>query len=248
MNNSIVINCLGTMFCTLALLVPQIAGAAVWDVDPVRIELSQEQQTAALTIKNESDQPTSLQVQAVAWAQEGGKDVYTPTRELLVSPPIVTIAPKSEQVIRVALRRQADASKELSYRINLQELPPQPREGFNGVQVALRIGLPVFVQPEKDQAAPKMTWNVQRLPDHQLKVGLQNHGTAHVQVSDFALYLPGSEQSIATQAGSTYVLAGQSQEWLLKTGSLQVVSGGQLRIKAYTDAGDTETQLVLDKP
>ena len=247
-SSSVHYTALCSAFLAAALLLPQLAGAATWDVDPVRVELSQEQQTGAITIRNYSDQPTSIQIQAVAWSQVDGKDVFTPTRELLVAPPIVTIAPKAEQVIRVALRRLADTKTELSYRINLQELPPQPVAGFNGVQVALRIGLPVFVQPEKGQAAPKMAWNVTRMPDQQLKVGLRNQGTAHVQVSDFALYLPGSDQSIVTQVSSSYVLAGQSREWLLKTSSLEKVSGGQLRIKAYTDAGDVETQLVLDKP
>ncbi|MCX7173359.1 MAG: molecular chaperone [Proteobacteria bacterium] len=239
---------LRTAFCAAALILPQLAAAAAWDVDPVRVELSPEQQTGAVTIRNDSDQSTSIQIQAVAWSQVGGKDVYTPTRELLVSPPIVTIAPKTEQVVRVALRRPADAVNELSYRINLQELPAQPVAGFSGVQVALRIGLPVFVQPAKGQAAPKMAWSVTRMPDHQLKVGLLNQGSAHVQVSDFSLFIPGSDQSIAAQAGSSYVLAGQSQEWLLKTGTPGILPSGQLRLKAYTDAGDTETSLVLGKP
>ena len=128
---------------------PGLAAAANWEIDPVRIELTQQQQTAAITLKNTSDQPTSLQVQVVAWSQIDGKDVYTPSRELLVSPPIVTIPPKGEQIIRAALRRPADANNELSYRIHLQELPPAPTPGFMGVNVAMRVGLPVFVESLK---------------------------------------------------------------------------------------------------
>ena len=234
--------------CALAAFLPQLAGAAAWDIDPVRVELSPEQQTAAITIKNDSDQATSIQIQTVAWSQVGGKDVYTPTRELLVSPPIVTIAPKSEQVIRAALRRQADASGELAYRINLQELPPPPAEGFTGVQVALRIGLPVFVQSQKGDAASKMLWSVVRMSDNQLKVGLRNSGNAHVQVSDFSLYVPGRDQPIVGESGSNYVLAGQTREWLLKTSLTETLAGGRLHLKAFTDAGDIDTELVLDKP
>ncbi len=234
--------------CVLAAFLPQLAGAAAWDIDPVRVELSPEQQTAAITIKNDSDQATSIQIQTVAWSQVGGKDVYTPTRELLVSPPIVTIAPKSEQVIRAALRRQVDASSELAYRINLQELPPPPVPGFTGVQVALRIGLPVFVQSQKGDAASKMFWSVVRMPNNQLKVGLRNSGSAHVQVSDFSLYVPGRDRPIAGESGSNYVLAGQTREWLLKTGPTETLAGGRLHLKAFTDAGDIDTELVLDKP
>lgn len=217
-------------------------------VDPVRIELSPQQQTATVNVRNESDQPTSIQIQAVAWSQVDGKDVYTPTRELLVSPPIVTIPPKSEQVIRAALRRQADTASELTYRIYLQELPPQPAPGFIGLQVALRIGLPVFVKPQNGKAAPKMVWTVSHAPDNSLKVALQNQGNAHVQVSDFALYIPGKDKPIAGESGSSYILAGQVHEWLLKTDLSEKITGGRMRLKAYTDAGNVDTELPLGTP
>jgi len=234
--------------CAFALLVPMVAGAAGWNIDPVRIELSMEQQTASMTVRNDSDQPTSIQIQAVTWSQLDGKDVYTPTKELFVAPPFVTIPPKSEQVIRVALRRQADAKNELTYRINLQELPPQPVPGFIGVQVALRIGLPVFVQPQKGEAAPEMAWNISRMPDNKLKVGVQNHGNAHIQISDFALYIPGTEQLITDEPSSSYVLAGQAREWLLQTAPSEEITGDHLRLKVYTDANNIDTELVLGNP
>lgn len=233
---------------SLALCLPGLSAAAEWNVDPVRVELSADQQTAAIIIRNESDQPSSLQIQAVTWTQVDGKDVYTPTRELLVSPPVVTIAPKSDQVIRVALRRQADPSRELSYRIKLQELPVQPSPEFTGVAVALRIGLPVFVQPLKGEARPILAWSVAQLPNNVLKVAVTNQGNAHVQISDFALYNPGSEQPITAEAGSNYVLPGQSQQWLLKTEPTEKISSGRLRLRAYTDASTVDTDLVLARP
>jgi fimbrial chaperone protein len=201
-----------------------------------------------ITVKNDSDQATSIQIQVVAWSQLDGKDVYAPSRELLVAPPIVTIAPNSEQILRAALRRQTDATGELCYRIYLQELPPPPAPGFKGLQVALRIGLPVFVQPQHGKAAAKMIWAASRMPGGVVKIELQNQGNAHVQVSDFALYLPGSDKPIAREAGSTYVLAGQLRAWLLKTDVTQNTSGGSLRLKAYTDAGDVDAELAHGPP
>jgi fimbrial chaperone protein len=234
--------------CASALLLPALAGAASLSVDPVRIELSPQQQTAAITVRNDSDQPASIQIQAVAWSQHDGKDVYTPTRELLVAPPIVTIAPRSEQVIRAALRRQADAANELTYRVYLQELAPPPAPGFTGLQVALRIGLPVFVKPQKGSAAPNMVWRIARVRDDSLKVTLQNQGNAHVQVSDFALYVPGGDKPVAGESASSYVLAGRVREWLLKTDLFEKITGGRLRLKAYTDAGKVDRELPLETP
>jgi fimbrial chaperone protein len=234
--------------CALALLSPTLSSAAEWNVDPVRVELSPQQQTAAIIVRNESDQPSSIQIQAVSWSQVDGKDVYTPTRELLVSPPIATIPPKSDQVIRVALRRPADPSKELAYRINLQELPHEQATESTGVQVALRIGLPVFVQSAKGDAAPKMAWSVARVTDSQLKVQLRNQGNAHVQVSDFSLHAAGAAQAVSSESASSYVLAGQSREWLLKTAPSQTIANGRLRLTAFTDADKVDTELVLGSP
>jgi fimbrial chaperone protein len=250
MNMTKTTRCLSTLRATAlfaaALITPWFAAAASLEIDPVRIELSPKQQTVAITIRNSSDQPTTLEIKPVAWTQVDAKDIYTPTRELLVSPPLVTIPAHGEQVIRAALRRKADPSKELSYRINLQELPPAPLAGATGVQVALRIGLPVFVKPTSGKATPKMEWKLMHQSDGSLKVGFRNAGNAHIQISDFSLHNPGSNGVIAEEQGSSYILAGQAREWDLKTNPAEKIAGNRLRLKAFTDAGDADKELPLE--
>jgi fimbrial chaperone protein len=148
----------------------------------------------------------------------------------------------------VALRRPADPGRELAYRINLQELPTQTATEVTGIQVALRIGLPVFVQSLKGDAAPKMAWSVARAPDNQLKVRVQNQGNAHVQISDFSLQAAGAIQPVASESTSSYVLAGQTHEWLLKTSPSQTLANSRLRLVAFTDADKVDTELVLGSP
>jgi fimbrial chaperone protein len=220
--------------------------AANLEIDPVRIELSPQQKSATITIRNSSDQPTTIEIKPVTWSQVGPNDVYEPTRELLVSPPVFTIPPHGEQIVRAALRRQADLSRELTYRINLQELPAPPAAGATGVQVALRIGLPVFVQSKGGKATPKMEWNVARKPDGNLMVGLRNPGNAHIQIMDFSLLNPGSNGVVAETQVSSYVLAGQSRAWDLKPSPTEKIIGARLRLKVFTDAGDTDKELPLD--
>jgi fimbrial chaperone protein len=235
-------------FCAFACYFPSVSKAAGWEIDPVRIELSTLQQTAALSIKNTTNQSTSIQIQAVTWAQRDGKDIFAPTKELLVSPPIVTIAPKSEQIIRVALRRNASATNELTYRLNLQELPRKQSANFTGVKVALRVTMPVFVQSLDGGAAAKMEWDISRMPEDQLKATLKNTGNAHIQISDFAVYIPGVDKPIAGEAGSSYVLAGQMHEWMLASNSLGKINNNLLRFTAFTDANNIDTEIVLHKP
>jgi len=232
----------------LLLALPLAAPAADLAVDPISIQLNPQQQTVAIRISNNSDQPTSIQIQAVTWSQVDGKDVYAPTRELLVAPPIVTIAANSEQIVRAALRRQADPANELSYRIFLQELAGPPPPGFRGLQVALRIGLPVFVQPQHGLAAPKLTWSLSRRADNKLVVTLRNDGNAHVQVSDFRLTLPGSQKVIAGESASSYVLAGQTRSWELHTDPAIKARPAVLQLHAYTDAGEFDVALTAGTP
>lgn len=232
----------------LMLLMPCLAGAAGWEIDPIRVALSAKQPTATVTVKNESDQSTTIQIQAVSWSQKEGKDIYSPSSELIVSPPIVSIAAHGEQVIRVGLRHKVNNTIESAYRINLQELPSPSSPEFSGVKVALRIGLPVFVQPKAGKATPKTSWSAVRGDAGVLKVSVLNQGNTHIQVSDFSVYAKGHEAAIASESGTNYVLAGQTHEWLLKINASEQINDGLLHLKAYTDAAIIETELVLDQP
>jgi fimbrial chaperone protein len=222
------------------------AQAGSFMVDPTRIELAPGRLSATLTIRNDDSEPAVIRVEARSWAQSGGEDQYQSSREILVSPPIMTIAPGGEQIVRIALRRPLDPLKELSYRIFLQEVPSAPRPGFSGLQVALRISLPVFVAPASG-AAPKAAWNVAYLArEHALRVGLANAGNAHLQLQEFKLSAPGSSATLALQQTSAYLLPGQRRDWLIKLDPAQRIAGDRLRLRAKTDGGEMEQELEID--
>jgi fimbrial chaperone protein len=223
------------------------AGAGSFQVNPIRIDLSGKAASAALTVKNTGAEPVVVQLSAETWSQQDGKDVYAPTREILVTPPIVTIPAGAERIVRTGLRRQPDPQNELSYRLFLQEVPPPPQPGFQGLIVALRIGLPVFVQPQKGSAAPRLTWEAQRQPDNKIQLRVRNDGTAHVQIAELQMLAAGASEPFATQSALSYVLPGQAREW-----SLPVQSGAspnsRVRLKAITDAGNIDTEIPLANP
>jgi len=236
-------------FCFVLLLIHSVElRAASWNVEPVRVELTSEQTTSAITISNDGDQVTSIQVQVVAWSQVDGKDVYTPTKELIISPPIFTINPKQEQIVRVALRQHADLTGEMTYRINLQELPALALNNASAVQVALRVSLPVFIQMRKGIAVPQIVWHVEGASNNSLIVNLRNQGNAHIQITDLALYIPGMELPIASDTVSSYVLAGQSHQWFLKLNTSEKLIAKRLRLKAFTDIENVDTEIALDTP
>ena len=180
------------------------------------------------------------------WSQEEGNDVFTPTRELIVNPPIFTIPAGGSQLIRVGLRRAPDAQRELNYRIFLQELPPPPNPDFNGTKMLMRVSLPVFVLP-KVTAKPVLSWHAVRTSDGALKISLTNNGNAHIQIANFSLSLPDGAQPWLTQQSASYVLMGKSHNWILPANSENPTpkSGTTIKLIAQTDAGKVEAEIMI---
>jgi fimbrial chaperone protein len=220
-----------------------------WELDPVQLELPARQPTAAVTIKNGADEPVTIQIQALSWTQIEGKDLYAATGELIASPGLVTLAPHAQQLIRVGLRRKTDNDVELAYRLNFQEMPAQASSDLPaGKSALLRIGMPVFVQPNAGNTALKLRWSMLRSSDGIIKISVLNQSNSRVKVLDYSVYGSAVDKPIASMSGASYVLADQTHTWLLKTKLSGKVSDEPLRIKAYTDAGVVETELLPELP
>lgn len=224
------------------------AQAGSFMVDPTRIELAPDQLSTTLTIRNDDQEPAAIRVEVRAWKQKDGEDLYETTQEILVTPPIVNVPAGSEQILRIALRRPLDPQKELTYRIFLQEIPPPPRPGFRGLQVALRISLPVFALPANG-VTPKSAWKIAYEPKaNALRVGLANTGNEHIQMQEFSLSPPGSDKVLAVRQATQYVLNGQSFNWLINLDPSVKITGSRLRLRALTDAGHVDKEIELDTP
>ena len=234
------------VWTVLALSLAGEASAGSFQVNPIRIEMSKGATTAAVTVRNDGEDAIVIQSSVVAWTQENGQEVYAPTTEALATPPIMTVQPGSEQIVRVGLRRGPEPQRELTYRLYLQEVPPPPKPGFSGLQVALRVGLPVFVAPTVPSIR-RLEWSAQVGPDGAIRLAAQNTGNAHVQVTDFELGLPGAKDSIAHESTLAYVLAGQRRLWTLPAPPDRVKSVSELRLKAYTDAGEIDTAVKVER-
>jgi fimbrial chaperone protein len=225
-----------------------IVHAGSFMVDPVRIDLDSSQTSSSLVLRNNDQEPAVIQVSLMAWSQINGEDVYTPTQDILITPPIVTIKPEADQIIRLALRRSLDHSQELTYRIFLQEVPPPPRSGFRGLQVALRMSVPIFVKSNKT-LLPKMQWKMVYISQEQvLRVELINNGNAHLHLYEFAIRNSGSDVNVMHQQTALYLLPGQHHEWLLKIDRSTLIGSSKITIKTKTENGEIEQEIELDKP
>jgi P pilus assembly chaperone PapD len=99
------------------------------------------------------------------------------------------------------------------------------------------------VKASHGKSASNAEWKVARAADGKFNVSLKNTGNAHVQVQEFLVMNTSGVDVIAEQRGATYVLQGQTHEWQLTSPNPEKFTTGQLRIKATTDAGDSDNKL-----
>jgi len=237
-------------FLRLLFLATCVAGAAPalassFNISPIRVELASGRRTEALTLRNADEAPVVVQVHVVAWSQKDGVDQFDATHEMLVTPPVLQIPGNAEQIVRVALRGQPDHSQELAYRVVFEEVPQAAPAGFNGLRVALRLSVPIFIAPTAGKAHADLSWELHALPDGQLEVAATNHGSAHSQITDFEVQRSGAaDAGPPALRGMTgkYVLPGSRMSWELKT---EPSAGqGTYTIHGHSDQGEFSAEVV----
>lgn len=221
-----------------------LAHAGSFTVNPVRVTLSPGHAVAAITVRNAGSDASVIQLETFRWTQQDGKDVLTPSREILATPPIFTLLPGGSQIVRVGLRREPDAQHELTYRLILREVPP-PQPIAQGLRVALAISMPVFVVAAHPSFS-NLQWQAQRLADGRIQLQATNTGSAHVQVGSIQLSLPGSAAPAVRESVATYVLPGNARSWTFKS-SVALPVGSVLALQASTDGGDVQAKVTLGK-
>ena len=221
------------------------AAAGTFSIAPVRIELAGAQRTAVLTVHNDDAAPLVVQLSVLNWAQPAGGESYAATRDLLATPPVFTLPPNGEQIVRVALRRDPDAARELDYRLLLAEVPQPIDKNFTGLRVALRLSIPVFVKAASPAPAA-LAWRAQWQDDGKLAVSASNAGQTHQQVSDFTLHFAGSDGT-ARGVVSRYVLPGSTVTWKIAPPA-GVARASAMSIRGASDQGDFQADVALAGP
>lgn len=220
--------------------------AASFDVNPVRIVLEKKKPTAAITLRNTGEHAVVVQAETLRWTQVDGQDTYTPTRDLLVNPPIFTVQPGKTQIVRLGLSRPVDPRTELAYRLYLHEVPPAAAPVFSGLRIALRIGVPVFVAPEAP-VKPALRWSVRRTADGKFGIEAVNAGNGHIQVINVRLALPNNGHDVlATLPAHVYLFPGQRGQWTLTPA--HPWQGNRVSLSAMTDRGVANAEITLEKP
>jgi len=197
-----------------------------------------------MTVRND-ERETVVQAEVMLWEQVDGEDRLTPTRDLLVSPAVFTLPAKGSQLVRVALRNPpADTRRELSYRLILQEVPQKANPEFTGLQVALRLSIPVFVANE-GTTGPAIDWSAATSGEG-LTLTAKNSGDVHTRIHGFSVAPAVGDGKPLVQPVGSYILPGQARSWSLGKNQGETTSVGswrRLRLKVTTDDGESEIDL-----
>jgi len=220
----------------LSVAAAHCAFAGVFSVTPVRIYMTPKDRAVAVTITNEAGEAVVLQADVYEWKQTAdGEDQLTASEDLILAPPIIKLAPKARQVVRLARLQPPDASRQLIYRMILRELPEAgPSKGVT-VPIALALSMPVFITPQVAKHATSCT--ALRNESKTLAVQCANTGTAYAQVREVVVRQNG--QAVGRFEGGAYILPGARKR--LPVEAANPIPVGALQLVVTFDDGATQT-------
>lgn len=184
------------------------------EISPILLKVSPTQPVTTLTLTDKSGEPVSYELQANRWTQKNNKDILTPSSSILISPPLVTLAPNKPQVIRIAPQDLMSGQKqtintEESYRIILKQLPSASKPKGSGVEMLMDFSLPLFVAPKIP--ANKLVWNAKQESGNEMAMSATNEGNRHARVTELSFKEANGKTKTKNQLA--YVLPGQTHTW-----------------------------------
>lgn len=222
---------------TILLVTGAQVSAAGLEVSPTTLQLAPQQPAEGIMLSNIGDTPLHAQVRVFAWIQKDNEDLLMPTAALSVSPPMLRIAPRTVQLLRVIRTPSASAGgTEQAYRLIIDEIPsnaPPPGSDLESdtagkkgathdktstaLSFYMRYSLPVFVGDSNDNTPPSLSWQLAKTA-RQWTLSVNNVGKTHAQIADLAAVTkPAAQERILLLPGLVgYVLAGQSRSWSLE--------------------------------
>ena len=206
------------------------AGATI-GVAPLSVTLDAGSTSGFINVSNAEAVERTVQVALFKWEHVDGDNKLTPSNDLLLSPPIITIPAAGQRTIRFGLRHRNTTPEELAYRVIVTEVRSPFDTGRLGVAVSMRISIPLFVAPQSS-SNKKPQWSATRGADGRLVVRVNDATPYHLHVTD--LRVKDAAGVAADLAGPTYVLPGESHTWTLV---LSRPASGAAAVEARTDDG-----------
>ncbi|MCU4349696.1 fimbria/pilus periplasmic chaperone [Acinetobacter lactucae] len=207
---------------SLLLSLSSTLSAATIRISPVNVEILSNQSASSISLFNQSNESTDLQIRVFEWVQKNGQDELIPTDEIAISPPFLKLKPNDSYNLRVVRINPAAISGEKTYRIIIDELPKpvDSRKAAQGINVLLRSSLPVFIV-NKD-AITKLNWKIdsnQKAPS----LNISNIGNRHALLNNLTLVDTTANKSYPIQVNTVngYILGQQTRSYSINNFTYQ---------------------------
>lgn len=214
------------------------AGAGQFTITPVRIFMSPKERAVAVTVTNDSDEEVVMQADLYTWKQkEDGSDDLALTEDLILTPPILKLAPHGRQVVRLARLTPPPAGVQLTYRLIVREVPEARSSAQIQLQVALAFSLPVFISPPGVKR--DLQCGVERSAPDQVRAVCSNAGTAYTQIR--ALEVRDEKGArLAARDGGGYLLPAVRRSFDIKRADGKIPAG-KVRLQVALDDGTVQS-------
>ena len=226
------------MACVLGLLstffTPSVS-AGIFSVTPVRVYMTSHDRAAAITVTNDGEDELVMQTDIYEWKQTtDGKDLLTLSEDMIMAPPILKMAPRSHQVIRLISLNETLRDQQSTYRMLVREIPEARHVRASlQVQIAYAFSIPIFITPPG--AFAKVDCVLARLTADAVRVVCQNSGSAAAHPTE--LHISNSTlETVASINTGAYILPGVRRSFDLKRKE-GVIPAGHIRLVVVMSDG-----------
>ncbi len=225
----------------LSLIAAPASGfAASLQVSPTSLEVTAPGAATTLTLNNPGDAPLKAQIRVYRWCLVNGEERLDPATGVVASPPMATLQPKTNYVVRVVRVSKQPVIAEETYRLVVDEIPDRTNLPNRSVAMAFRYSVPVFFMT-KDGGAPNLAWSSQTR-NGKTFVSATNTGTRRVRLADLQIS-DGKGKPVTIAKGlAGYVLARSSKSWVAP--GLVQSAGTPLQITARGDLGPINARIL----
>lgn len=204
----------GILFALAASGVSTGSYAASLQMYPLTVNFCNGQSAEPVYVKNTGSETIGAQLRLFQWQQKDHKDVLIPTQALISSPPIATIPPGKEQLVRIISPGPVGTGgNEQSWRLLIDELPgAKAKNHDNQVHFLLRYSVPVFFSCANTKADLSAVHASLSNDNGHRQLIIRNNGSQHLKLSEVALVSGGKNYPIA-HGLLGYVLPGSEMAW-----------------------------------
>jgi len=214
---------------------PRLSFAAQLHVEPVLLELSAPAAAGVLTLRNDDDVEAVVQTRVVRWSQSNGSDVLEPATDVVASPPLVTLAPHADYVVRVVRVSKQPVRDEESYRVIVDQLPTARGWQNRSVNVLIRQSIPVFFRV-RDLRPTRVLWTT-RHEANKLVLTASNAGNEHLRIASLRLRNSAGVTISFGNGLAGYVLGQSFKSWTIPNHPTGFDTKGSVSVMAESDKG-----------